>query len=149
MIYEILCVGKIKESFYKAEISDVCKKINSRGDRISITEIPDVRIPDNIKDDRIEAFVEKECDLMRSKLKGTDYVIALCIEGKELSTDKHREYVKKAASAGKERIVYVIGGSLGLPVWVKERADLKLSFSKLTFPHQLMRMVLVEEISYL
>ena len=149
MIYEILCVGKIKESFYKAEISDVCKKINSRGDRISITEIPDVRIPDNIKDDRIEAFVEKECDLMRSKLKGTDYVIALCIEGKELSTDKHMEYVKKAASAGKERIVYVIGGSLGLPVWVKERADLKLSFSKLTFPHQLMRMVLVEEISYL
>ena len=149
MIYEIICVGKIKESFYKSEISDICKRINGRGDRISITEIPDIKIPDNIKNERIETFIEKECELMRSKLKRTDYVIALCIEGKELTTALHRERVRKAASDGKERIVYVIGGSLGLPIWVKERADLKLSFSRMTFPHQLMRMVLLEEIAYL
>ena len=149
MIYEIICVGKIKESFYKSEISDICKRINGRGDRINITEIPDIKIPDNIKNERIETFIEKECELMRSKLKRTDYVIALCIEGKELTTALHRERVSKAASDGKERIVYVIGGSLGLPIWVKERADLKLSFSRMTFPHQLMRMVLLEEIAYL
>ena len=76
-----------------------------------------------------------------------DYVIALCIEGKEITTNQHKEYVSKAVENGYECITYVIGGSLGLPEKIKNRANLKMSFSKMTFPHQMMRMVLCEEIT--
>ena len=147
MNYKILCVGKIKEKYYKDEIEVLGKKIKGTGNRLEIIEIADVKIPDNLREERKEDFLQKECAPMVNKIGNRDYVIALCIEGKEMTSDKHREYVDKAAYMGKECITYVIGGSLGLPKWVKDRADLKLSFSKMTFPHQLMRMVLLEEIA--
>ncbi len=146
MRYKILCVGKIKDKFFRDEIQILCDKINKNGDSIEIIEIPDIKIPDKLKEDKKEVFLQKECEPMRSRIKNTDYVIALCIEGKEMDSKKHRSYIDKAVEMGKESISYVIGGSLGLPEWVKERADLKLSFSKMTFPHQMMRMVLLEEI---
>lgn len=147
MKYKIICVGKIKEQFYRDEIADLCGRIKRKGNSIEIIEIPDIKIPDNLKEERKEDFLKKECEPMGGKIGNRDYVIALCIEGREMASNKHREYADKAAYMGKESITYVIGGSLGLPKWVKERADLKLSFSKMTFPHQLMRMVLLEEIA--
>ena len=147
MKYKIICVGKIKENFYREEIGYLCEKIRRKGNSIEIIEISDVKIPDNLKEERKEDFLQKECEPMGNKIGNRDYVIALCIEGKELNSKAHKVCVDKAIDMGKECITYVIGGSLGLPKWVKDRADLKLSFSKMTFPHQLMRMVLLEEIA--
>lgn len=146
MKYKILCVGRIKDSFYRNEIESLCSQINRRAGSVEILEFPDEKIPGKLKDRNKELFLEKECNRMFEKITGRDYVIALCIEGKELTTKQHREYINKAAENGYEEITYVIGGSLGLPVRIKERANLKLSFSKMTFPHQMMRMVLCEEI---
>lgn len=147
MVYRILCVGKVKDIFYREEIAGLQDKIRKMGQQLVITELPDLRIPDNLKEENKEAFIEKECDKMRDKITNRDYVIALCIEGKELTTKKHATYIQKAKEWECDSITYVIGGSLGLPVWIKQRADLCMSFSKMTFPHQMMRMVLCEEIA--
>lgn len=147
MTYSILCVGKIKDGFYRDEIKDISKIIQKKGHCLEIFELPDEKIPENLKEKNKEAFIEKECSRMFDRITGKDYVIALCIEGKEMTTKKHKEFVERAREDGFERIVYVIGGSLGLPEKIKQRANLKLSFSRMTFPHQLMRMVLCEEIN--
>ncbi len=146
MRYHILCVGKIKDGFYREEIKNITEHLKRRGHMLEITEFPDEKIPENLKESNKEVFLEKECRRMFEKINGKDCVIALCIEGKELTTKKHKEFVERAREDGFERIVYVIGGSLGLPEQLKKRANLKLSFSKMTFPHQMMRMVLCEEI---
>lgn len=147
MNYKILCIGKIKEEFYRKEILELCYNIEKQKNKIEILEFPDVKIPENLKEKNKETFLEKECERMYEKISNKDYVIALCIEGKEIGTKKHREYVRKAIDDGYDNIAYIIGGSLGLPKKIKNRANLKLSFSKMTFPHQMMRMILCEEIS--
>lgn len=149
MKYKILCVGKIKEKFYRDEIEGLLGLIRKKGNVVDIIELQDLKIPDNMKSSSVEAFLEKECCHMFDKINGNDYVIALCVEGMEITTSKHRIIKDKAYDMGKESITYIIGGSLGLPEKIKKRADVKMSFSKLTFPHQLMRMVLLEEISHL
>lgn len=146
MIFAIMCIGKIKDVFYRDEITKYMDLIRKKGHKLEIYEFPDEKIPENLKDKNKEAFIEKECRRIVDKITGRDYVIALCIEGKEITTKKHKEYINYAKEEGFERIVYVIGGSLGLPNTMKQRANLKLSFSKMTFPHQMMRMVLCEEI---
>ena len=146
MRYKILCVGKIKEHFFRNIISDICIKVKKTGNDLELVEMPDIKIPDNLSEGKKEAFLEKECEQMRRKIEKSDYVIALCIEGKEMSTKKHKELSDALRLDGKSSITYIIGGSLGLPKWVKDRADVKMSFSKMTFPHQLMRVMLCEEI---
>lgn len=146
MQYRILCVGKIKDEFYRNKIEELSRYIVRRGHSMEILEFPDEKIPDNLKEKNKESFIEKECHRMLEKITAKDYVIALCIEGKEITTKKHREFVQRAMEDGYVRITYVIGGSLGLPEKIKKRANVKFSFSKMTFPHQMMRMVLCEEI---
>lgn len=146
MTYSILCVGKIKDSYYRDEIKEIVNEVRKKGHELIILEFPDEKIPDNLKEKNKETFIEKECRRMFDKITGKDYVIALCIEGKEISSKQHKEYVENAIDHGFSNIVYVIGGSLGLPETIKKRANLKMSFSKMTFPHQMMRMVLCEEI---
>lgn len=146
MKFKVLCVGKIKDGFYRDEIAEICDEIKKKGHSMEIIEFPDEKIPDNLKEKNKEAFIEKECNRMFEKITGKDYVVALCIEGKEMNSKKHKEYIEKAKENGFDQIIYVIGGSLGLPEKMKQRANLKLSFSKMTFPHQMMRMVLCEEI---
>lgn len=147
MEYRVLCIGKIKDTFYKDAVYGYCRQIQKGNNGIEIIEFPDEKIPEHLKEKSREMFLEKECRRLEQKISGKDYVIALCIEGKEMTTNQHREYVRKAVENGYETITYIIGGSLGLPEKIKKRADLKLSFSKMTFPHQLMRMVLCEEIA--
>lgn len=147
MIYRILCVGKVKDAFFRNEMDDWKEKIYKSGNQLEIIELPDLKIPDNLKSDKKESFLEKECEKMKTKICNQDYVIALCIEGKELTTKKHAEYIRKAKDEECRSVTYVIGGSLGLPEWIKKRANLRMSFSKMTFPHQMMRMVLCEEIA--
>lgn len=146
MKIRVLCIGKIKDEFYKSEILVLMNKIKQKGHVFEILEYPDEKIPDNLKENHRELFIEKECNRMNEKITSKDYVIALCIEGKEITTQKHRKLVFEAIEDGYEQIVYVIGGSLGLSEQIKKRANVKLSFSKMTFPHQMMRMVLCEEI---
>ncbi len=146
MRYSILCVGKIKDTFYRDEIKEIVNDVRKQGHELVIWELPDEKIPDNLKEKNKETFIEKECCRMFDKITGKDYVIALCIEGKEINSRQHKEYVKIAIENGFSNIVYIIGGSLGLPETIKKRANLKMSFSKMTFPHQMMRMVLCEEI---
>ncbi len=147
MNYRILCVGKVKDGFFRDEIADLQDEIRRKGQRLEIMEFPDSRIPDNLKDENKESFLEKECAKMKEKIANRDYVIALCIEGKELTTKKHAMHIQKALDEEYSSVTYVIGGSLGLPKWIKQRANLCMSFSKMTFPHQMMRMVLCEEIA--
>lgn len=146
MNYRILCIGKIKDAFYREEIAALCKEIEKQNSQIEIIEFPDVKIPENLKEKNKEVFLEKECAPIIGKISNRDYVIALCVEGKEIGTGKHKDYINYAIDNAYESVIYVIGGSLGLPNVIKEKANLKLSLSKMTFPHQLMRVVLCEEI---
>lgn len=146
MKYLILCVGKIKDSFYRNQIADCSGRISKKQSFLEIQEFPDEKIPERLSEKMKEAILEKEGKKISASIKNTDYVIALCIEGKEMTTKQHQEAVIKARENGAERIVYLIGGSLGLHEELKKRANLKISFSKMTFPHQLMRAVLCEEI---
>ncbi len=146
MKYRILCVGKMKDQFYKAEIENYCEKVRLKGHQLEVIEFPDEKIPEHLNEKIKNQILEKECERMRAKISNRDYVIALCIEGKEITSRQHQEYLEHAIENGCEGIVYLIGGSLGLSDTIKHRANLKMSFSKMTFPHQMMRMVLCEEI---
>lgn len=147
MEYQILCVGKIKDVYYREAINEYCGQINKTKHTIEIVEFPDEKIPEKLSERNKEIFLEKECSKLKSKITNKDYVIALCIEGKEIKSIQHKQQIIKAEESGYERITYIIGGSLGIAESIKERANLKLSFSKMTFPHQMMRMVLCEEIA--
>lgn len=149
MNYRILCIGKIKDCFYRRGIEEISRLLEKNQHKLEIFEFPDEKIPANLKEKNKESFLEKECQRLEQKITNRDYVIALCIEGKEITTRQHKEYVVKAKEDGYESITYIIGGSLGLPEQIKKRANLKMSFSKMTFPHQMMRLVLCEEIANL
>lgn len=146
MYFQILCIGKIKEEFYRRQIDEICTTLQTRQHTVRIIEYPDSPVPERLPEKKRDAFLEKECAKLAEKITARDYVIALCIEGRELSTKQHRKYMEKATMEEFETITYVIGGSLGLPEKIKKRANLCMSFSKMTFPHQIMRMVLCEEI---
>lgn len=146
MKYQIVCIGRMKDAYFRDIIAECQEQIKRSGSQLEIAEYPDLRIPDRLQGQEKERFLEKECARIMERIQVEDYMIALCIEGKELTTGQHRQYVRDAVQNGKQRITYVIGGSLGLPEKLKKRADLKFSFSRMTFPHQMMRMVLCEEI---
>ncbi|MCM1178796.1 MAG: 23S rRNA (pseudouridine(1915)-N(3))-methyltransferase RlmH [Clostridium sp.] len=146
MKYRILCIGKIKDSYYRAEIEDIQKRLLRANHHLDILEFPDEKIPEHVNEKQRQQILEKEGAHFLKRFTNRDYVVALCIEGTELTTGQHREAVKKAFEDGYESVTYLIGGSLGLSEELKKRSHMKLSFSKMTFPHQLMRMVLCEEI---
>ncbi|MDO5156225.1 MAG: 23S rRNA (pseudouridine(1915)-N(3))-methyltransferase RlmH [Eubacteriales bacterium] len=146
MQYLILCVGKIKDSYYRKQIETCCKQITKKQNQINIMEFPDEKIPNHLSEKEKCTILEKEGKKIADQINGRDYVIALCIEGKEITTKQHKQLIENARYDGYNRVVYLIGGSLGLDERLKERANKKISFSKMTFPHQLMRVVLCEEI---
>lgn len=140
----ILCVGKIKEQYYRAS----CEKLSSdlkKQSSFEITEVKDESIPENCSLKEIEKVKSKEAERLLSFIKKEDYVCALCIDGTPLDNRKLKKMILKETEAGK-RIVFVIGGSLGLHDSVIRRSDYKISFSNLTFPHQLMRVILAEQL---
>ncbi len=146
MDIKIVCIGKIKEKFYINSIIYMTKKLNSSRDKFSIIQILDEPIPKK-SGKAIEDKVKNiEGSKMLSNIKDDEYVIGLCIDGKEVKTSEHKQIVKKAYSNGYNKITYVIGGSLGTSEELRKRMNYKLSFSKMTLPHQLMRVVLVEEL---
>ncbi len=146
MNYCIMCVGKMKDSFYRQHIKDICQDISCRQNRIEIMEFADEKILKRMSPKEREIILEREGQRILEKIEKGSYIIALCIEGREITTRQHAELIRKAMETGYHKVVYLIGGSLGLSDKVKQKADKKISFSKMTFPHQLMRMVLCEEI---
>ena len=132
---EIIAVGKVKEKFFTAAIEEYAKRL-SRYCNFKITQVND------FPDDNME--IEKEAELIIPKIKGI--CVPLCIEGKELSSEELAGFINKMSVEGNSHICFIIGGSQGLDDRIKNMGKLKLSFSKMTFPHQLMRVILTEQI---
>ena len=145
MNIHIICVGKLKERYFVDACQEYIKRL-SRFSKLKITELPDEPIPERASAREEEVILEKEGQKILSHLSRQDTVIALCVEGKQMSSEKLAAYISDCALSGKSDLAFIIGGSLGLSDEVKKRAALRLSFSEMTFPHQLMRVVLLEQI---
>lgn len=145
MKVKIIAVGKLKEKYLKDGIAEYGKRM-SRFAKFEIVELPDEKTPDNASEAQNHQIMEKEGDRILAKISERDYVIVLAIEGKQFPSEKFSRIIADTTLRGYSDIVFVIGGSLGLADKVKKRANLKMSFSLLTLPHQLMRLVLAEQI---
>ncbi len=141
----LVTVGKVKEKFYTQAIDEYKKRL-SKYCKIDIIEVPDEKTMDLSKEGLNRKVIEKEGERILANIKDDAYVIALAINGKMLDSVELSEKIDELMVGGKSQIVFVIGGSLGLSEQVMKRADYSLSFSKMTFPHQLMRVVLMEQI---
>ena len=145
MNISIIVVGKLKEKYLKTGIDEYLKRLSSYA-KIEIVEIPDEKAPEVLSAAEMEQVKQKEGEKLLAKLSQDTYVIALAIDGKMKSSEELADSLDKLATYGKSKIAFVIGGSLGLSDEVLKRADEKLSFSKMTFPHQLMRLILLEQV---
>ncbi|WP_040198388.1 23S rRNA (pseudouridine(1915)-N(3))-methyltransferase RlmH [Candidatus Soleaferrea massiliensis] len=141
----ILCVGKLKESYLRAASAEYEKRIGGF-DRIGVTELDEYRLPENPSESLIEKGLQKEGVQMLSKIRPGDYVVCMCIDGKQLSSEELAHRLDSLQTAGTSSFVFAIGSSHGLSDDVVKRADLKLSMSRMTFPHQLARVILLEQI---
>lgn len=141
----IIAVGRIKEKFYTSAIDEYSKRL-SRYCKLDIIEVADEKTPDNASDTVNRQIKEKEGERILSAISDNSYVIALAIQGQMLDSVELSDKIKKLGIDGVSHITFIIGGSLGLDERVLKRADYKLSFSKMTFPHQLMRVILTEQI---
>ncbi|MEI3228313.1 MAG: 23S rRNA (pseudouridine(1915)-N(3))-methyltransferase RlmH [Lachnospiraceae bacterium] len=141
----ILTVGKIKEDFYRKAIAEYSKRL-SRYCKLEIIEVTDEKTPDSASAVVEEQIKDKEGERLLKYIREDAYVIVLAIEGKMLDSIELSKNIEQLGIMGKSHIIFVIGGSLGLSDRILKRADYKLSFSKMTFPHQLMRVILLEQI---
>ena len=141
----LAAVGKIKEKFYADAIAEYSKRL-SRYCKLEILQVADEKTPDNASETVERQIKEKEGERLLASIKEGAYVVALAIEGEMLDSVGLSEKINALGVGGTSQIVFVIGGSLGLSDAVLKRADYKLSFSKMTFPHQLMRVILLEQI---
>ncbi len=145
MKIDICCVGKVKEPSFRDMINEYSKRI-SRYATLNVIEVADEKTPDNASDVVEDGIRKKEGERLLAALKDQAYVIALAIEGKNLSSTELADKIENLGIDGNSHIQFVIGGSLGLSPEVLARADMKLSFGRMTFPHQLMRVILLEQI---
>lgn len=141
----LVTVGKIKEKFFADAIDEYSKRL-SRYCKLEIIQVADEKTPDNASETVETQIKDKEGERILAQIKDGTYVVALAIEGQMLSSEKLAEKIDSLGISGVSQIVFVIGGSLGLSKYVLSRADYLLSFSKMTFPHQLMRVILLEQI---
>lgn len=146
MNIKIVAVGKIKEKFYKDAISEYLKRMKAYN-AIEIIEVADEMAPENLSIKELEEIKDKEADRILSKIKDEAYLVSLEILGKEMTSESFADFIKEEMLEGFGRdLVFVIGGSNGLSPRVSARANKKLSFGKMTYPHQLMRVILAEQI---
>ena len=145
MNISIITVGKLKEKYLKLGIEEFSKRL-SKYCKLDFTELEDEKCPENLSEKDMLIVKDKEGKKILSKIKSNSYVIALAIDGKNLSSEELADTISKLGVRGKSHITFVIGGSLGLSDEVLKRADYKLSFSKMTFPHQMMKLILLEQV---
>ena len=140
----IVAVGKIKEKFF-AQAIDEYKKRLSRYCNVEIVEVPDEKAPESMSEKQEEKVKLVEGERILKNIK-EGFIVALAIEGKQLASEELAKLIEEKKTGGVSHITFIIGGSLGLSKEVLERADMLLSFSKMTFPHMLMRVILLEQI---
>ena len=145
MKIKIVTVGKLKEKYLKDGIAEYSKRL-SRFANLEMIELADEKTPDRASNSENQKILELEGTRILSKIADRDFVIVLAIEGKTLSSEEFSKQLEQAPINGFSTLTFVIGGSLGLSPQVKKRANLSISFGRLTIPHQLMRLVLVEQI---
>lgn len=145
MTISIVCVGKLKESFYREAVGEYLKRL-SRYCRAEVIEVADEKTPEGASPAEEEQIRAKEGKRILERLKDDAFVCALEIDGRKLSSEGFSAWLEELTVRGGSHIAFVIGGSLGLHENVRRRADMSLSFSDMTFPHQLMRVILAEQI---
>ena len=141
----LITVGMIKEKYLKDAIAEYSKRL-SRYCKLEIVEVADEKTPDNASDTVEDAIRDKEGERILKYIKEDAYVITLEIAGKMLTSEEMAEKIEKLGVQGTRHIIFIIGGSIGLGREILKRSDYALSFSKMTFPHQLMRVILLEQI---
>lgn len=141
----IITVGKIKEKYLKDAIAEYSKRL-SKYCKLEIVEVADEKTPDNASKTMEDAIRSKEAERILRYVKEDAYIITLEIQGKQLTSEKMAEKIERLGVMGTSHIIFIIGGSIGLGKEVLEQSDYALSFSKMTFPHQLMRVILLEQI---
>lgn len=145
MKIRVICVGKVKEKFYRMAIDEYIKRLG-RYCKPEIIEVADEKTPDNASAHEVVLIKDKEGERILKNIRKDGIVIALAIEGKMLSSEQLADKISQLGVKGESHIQFIIGGSLGLSEKVLKEADMLLSFSKMTFPHQLMRVILLEQI---
>ncbi|MDQ1000046.1 23S rRNA (pseudouridine1915-N3)-methyltransferase [Neobacillus niacini] len=145
MNISIVTVGKLKEKYLKMGIDEYLKRLNAYA-KVEVIEVADEKAPEELSESEMVQVKQKEGERILAKISQDTYVIALAINGKMQSSEELAHILDKLATYGKSKIAFIIGGSLGLSDEVLKRSNEQLSFSKMTFPHQLMKLILVEQI---
>ena len=141
---QIICVGKLKETYLKEAILEYSKRL-SKYIKLDILELPDEKIPDKINNNIMDLVKTKECNNILNHLKKDSYIIALDLKGKQFSSEEFSKNLEEI-SMENSHITFIIGGSLGLTDELLNKCNQKICFSKMTFPHQLIRVFLLEQI---
>lgn len=141
----IICVGKVKESYFKDAINEYSKRL-SKYCNLKIIELPDEKLPNKIYDSTIEEVKNKECRKIIETIKKDSYVICLDLKGKEMSSEEFSKKIENISLNFNSTITFIIGGTLGMTNELLNMANEKICFSKMTFPHQLFRVFLLEQI---
>ncbi len=141
----IICVGKLKEPYFQAGVTEYIKRIGKYA-KLDVVELPDEKTPALESESNVLKTLDLEGEAILAKLPKDGFVVTLEIEGELMSSEALASFIDKTTQFQSNRIVFIIGGSLGLSDKVKKRANFALSFSKMTFPHQLMRLMLVEQL---
>ena len=142
---KFICVGRMREKFYIEAFSEYTKRLQSLC-RFEIVEPAEQRLSENPSDKEIKAALDKEAHDIMKAIPGDAYVVAMCVEGRQMPSEGMGELIAARENSGKPRLCFIIGGSFGLADSVKARADMKLSMSKMTFPHHLARVMLIEQL---
>lgn len=140
----IVCIGKLKEKFFKDAVDEYSKRL-SKYCKLNIIELPDEKISDKINDSIIHDIKQKECNNIITHIKKDSYIIALDLSGKEFTSENFSKKIENL-SMTTSNITFVIGGSLGLNEDILKISNEKICFSKMTFPHQLIRIFLLEQV---
>ncbi|MGO1712615.1 MAG: 23S rRNA (pseudouridine(1915)-N(3))-methyltransferase RlmH [Senegalia sp. (in: firmicutes)] len=141
----VIAVGKIKEKYIINGIKEFTKRLSAYS-KLKIIEIKDEATKENMSKSEEDIIKNKEGEKILSKIPNNSYIISLCIEGKQLKSEELSKKIDDLGVKGISSITFIIGGSIGLSDQVVKKSDFKLSFSKMTFPHQLMRLILLEQI---
>lgn len=142
---KIIALGKLKESYLRQASEEYLKRLSAFA-KVEVTELEPVRLSDNPTKAEIENALDNEADMILKKLDNSDYVVAMCIEGSQMSSEELSAKMSSIIDLGSGNFAFIIGSSFGLSEKIKKRADCKISFSKMTFPHQLFRVMLLEQI---
>jgi len=145
MNIQVICVGRLKEEYWTEALSEYRKRLGKYCS-LSIEEVKEERLPDNAKSVQEETVKEEEGKRILERIRTSSYVIALDIRGTELSSEAMAEKINDLCIKSRSDITFIIGGSLGLSKDVLSKSDFRLSFSKMTFPHQMMRIILLEQL---